>query len=265
MAATSPSMRARRGDPGEAAVQRRGRSGAVAEEYLRRVTDTEDPQPVAPGTSDDRTESRAPATGRSGGVATDYWDWRGNHIVVSAETSSLFCPLSGSMPEHQSRSTWRYRMPVDTGGRGCSHHASLPGRDGSCRSGYTSRTAARPRCGSNSRPADPGRCRSGGELGTATGGRRAARGEATFVLPDDLPLGYHTLHARSDNQEATGVLIVAPAWLGCPERMGSGRAWGLSTQLYSLRSQRSWGVGDLADLTDLAVWSGADLGAGSCW
>jgi 4-alpha-glucanotransferase len=87
-------------------------------------------------------------------------------------------------------------------------------------------------------------------------------GEATFVVPDDLPLGYHSLHARSDRDEATTTLIVAPAWLGCPERMGAGRAWGLSTQLYSVRSHRSWAVGDLSDLTDLAVWSSAELGAG---
>ena len=43
--------------------------------------------------------------------------------------------------------------------------------------------------------------------------------------------------------------------------MGERPAWGLAAQLYSVRSRQSWGVGDLADLTDLAVWSGAELGA----
>ena len=56
-------------------------------------------------------------------------------------------------------------------------------------------------------------------------------------------------------------LIVTPAWLGFPDRMGDRRAWGLATQLYSVRSAQSWGVGDLADLEDLAVWSGAVHGA----
>ena len=44
--------------------------------------------------------------------------------------------------------------------------------------------------------------------------------------------------------------------------MGDRRVWGVATQLYSVRSARSWGVGDVADLEDLAVWAGAELGAG---
>jgi 4-alpha-glucanotransferase len=39
------------------------------------------------------------------------------------------------------------------------------------------------------------------------------------------------------------------------------RSWGFATQLYSVRSRASWGHGDLHDLSDLAVWSGRDLGA----
>jgi 4-alpha-glucanotransferase len=42
----------------------------------------------------------------------------------------------------------------------------------------------------------------------------------------------------------------------------SGRCWGFTVQLYSLRSRRSWGHGDLGDLADLAAWSARDLGAG---
>ncbi len=82
-------------------------------------------------------------------------------------------------------------------------------------------------------------------------------GEATFVLPADLPLGYHRLHLRSGNGESDTALIVTPAWLGLPTRMGGRRAWGLATQLYSVTSAGSWGVGDLVDLADLAVWAGS--------
>ena len=87
-------------------------------------------------------------------------------------------------------------------------------------------------------------------------------GEASFELPGDLPLGYHTLRAWSDGETASAALIVTPAWVGLPERMGGRGAWGVATQLYSVRSAQSWGVGDVVDLADLAVWGGAEHGAG---
>src|SRR5579859_3953964 len=42
---------------------------------------------------------------------------------------------------------------------------------------------------------------------------------------------------------------------------GPRRAWGYTVQLYSVRSRRSWGHGDLRDLADLAAWSARDIGA----
>ncbi|WP_425491696.1 4-alpha-glucanotransferase [Nocardioides mesophilus] len=86
-------------------------------------------------------------------------------------------------------------------------------------------------------------------------------GEATFTVPTDLPLGYHTLHARSGATVAAAPLVVTPGWLGLPESLRDTYSWGLAAQLYSVRSRGSWGVGDLADLADLARWSGAELGA----
>jgi 4-alpha-glucanotransferase len=82
-------------------------------------------------------------------------------------------------------------------------------------------------------------------------------GEATFELPANLPLGYHRLHlGNTSSGEGTSV-IVTPATLAVPERLGKRRTWGLATQLYSVRSKKSWGVGDLTDLTDLAAWAAA--------
>lgn len=81
-------------------------------------------------------------------------------------------------------------------------------------------------------------------------------GEATFAVPLDLPLGYHTVHARSGDTEAQGHLIVTPAFLGLPN--DKPKQWGFATQLYSVRSAGSWGLGDLTDLTDLAVWSAGE-------
>jgi 4-alpha-glucanotransferase len=84
--------------------------------------------------------------------------------------------------------------------------------------------------------------------------------EAGISLPGDLPLGYHTLtgHVGAASVEAT--LVVTPSWLGVPDVVGDGPSWGFATQLYSARSRASWGVGDLADLGELAAWS-ARLGA----
>ncbi len=42
----------------------------------------------------------------------------------------------------------------------------------------------------------------------------------------------------------------------------AGRSWGLTIQLYAVRSRASWGHGDFRDLADLASWSAQELGAG---
>jgi 4-alpha-glucanotransferase len=68
-------------------------------------------------------------------------------------------------------------------------------------------------------------------------------------LTSDLPLGYHRLGDRE--------LIVVPD--RCPA-LPDRPAWGWQAQLYQLRSRRSWGLGDLADLRTLATWTGRDLG-----
>jgi len=83
-----------------------------------------------------------------------------------------------------------------------------------------------------------------------------------LTLPGDLPLGYHHLEARTAAGTTTSTVIVTPRFLGLPAAIADAQTWGFAAQLYSVRSQQSWGVGDLGDLTDLAVWSTADLGAG---
>lgn len=86
-------------------------------------------------------------------------------------------------------------------------------------------------------------------------------GEASFRLPGDLPLGWHTAHAQAAGVSATTPVVVAPARLDPDELIGE-RQWGFMTQVYAMRSSGSWGLGDLHDLGDLAAWSGSDLGAG---
>lgn len=84
-------------------------------------------------------------------------------------------------------------------------------------------------------------------------------GRATFTVPDDLPLGWHTLHAESGEQSAQVPLVVTPARLEPCAALADEQAWGFMVQLYSVRSKDSWGMGDLADLGDLA-WQTAHNG-----
>lgn len=72
-------------------------------------------------------------------------------------------------------------------------------------------------------------------------------------LPRELAPGYHRLHGENGDQ----LLLVPPA--RCP--LPAERSWGWSVQLYAARSTRSWGIGDLRDLRELAAWS-AEMGAG---
>jgi 4-alpha-glucanotransferase len=85
-------------------------------------------------------------------------------------------------------------------------------------------------------------------------------GRASFLLPPDLPLGWHTLHARNEDRSAEATLVVTPDRLATTGRLSDRQRWGLMAQLYSVRSRRSWGIGDFADLADLAA-VGAGEGA----
>jgi 4-alpha-glucanotransferase len=61
-------------------------------------------------------------------------------------------------------------------------------------------------------------------------------------LPEDFPLGYHRLRT-ADGRERR--LIVSPGRCWLPEGW---RGWGWAVQLYAIRGEGSWGLGDLGDL-----------------
>ncbi|MGB6306722.1 MAG: 4-alpha-glucanotransferase [Steroidobacteraceae bacterium] len=82
-------------------------------------------------------------------------------------------------------------------------------------------------------------------------------------LPIDLPAGYHELEAKIGAGTASRCqIIVSPPQCYEPEPIAAGRRlWGLSVQLYTLRSRDNWGMGDFNDLRSLIRWVAAH-GAG---
>ncbi len=88
-------------------------------------------------------------------------------------------------------------------------------------------------------------------------------GQASFVVPEGMPLGYHKLRARieraGETSEEEATLIVTPTRLNVDDKL-SGRVWGMMAQLYSTRSKESWGIGDTADLAEMVSLFG-DMGA----
>ena len=197
------------------------------------------------------------------GVATEFWDWQGRHVPVPAATVVAVLGALGvdaSTTEAteaalaaQRLDRWRRMLPPTI----VTRTGWTPWFWVHCRHGDEVEAWVECEDGSQRRDVwqqdhwvDPQRV--DGEL----------VGEATFALPGDLPLGYHRLRARAGDREASATLVVTPAYLGLPSALADRRTWGLALQLYSVRSGRSWGVGDLVDLADVATWSGQELGGG---
>ena len=193
------------------------------------------------------------------GVATEYDDWTGTRVTVAESTlvgvlDALGVPSAAedqrmsALVDHD-RDHWsRSLPPVIVGRAGTTSsfwvHVThgdpvrlwIRLEDGSVRMGLRQLENNRP-------PYD-------------LDGRLVV--EASFELPADLPMGYHELHLQLGTSDIATPIVVSPSSLEPP----AGRTWGLATQLYSVRSRTSWGIGDLTDLTDLAVWSAARYGAG---
>src|SRR5690606_39978691 len=83
-----------------------------------------------------------------------------------------------------------------------------------------------------------------------------------LVVDAPLPAGYHRLTVAAHGAAPrAAALIVVPERCWLPEPIVRGeRVWGLTTQLYGLRSARNWGIGDFTDLAELARIAGR-LGA----
>jgi hypothetical protein len=76
-------------------------------------------------------------------------------------------------------------------------------------------------------------------------GRRFER--RTLSLGADIPAGYH--HLEINGGAAETLVIATPARCWVPASMDEGsKLWGVSAQLYLLRSEANWGIGDFGDL-----------------
>ncbi|MDH5700577.1 MAG: 4-alpha-glucanotransferase, partial [Nitrospirota bacterium] len=84
-----------------------------------------------------------------------------------------------------------------------------------------------------------------------------------FPLSEKLPLGYFRLLVRvtihsERTVEGQALLIVAPRKCYLPS--SPKRSWGISLQLYGLRSHKNWGIGDFRDLGNVMKVAGTRWG-----
>ena len=92
------------------------------------------------------------------------------------------------------------------------------------------------------------------------------RRRMTLELPVTPPLGYHDLevHFTVEGHEwhAKQRLIVVPQRCTPPElRLHGKRGFGITTNLYTVRSEKNWGAGDIGDVKTIAEWLGQYGGA----
>ena len=223
---------------------------------------------------------------RAYGVATDYWDWKGNHVQVSAHTISTVLSVFDvdASDEQSARAAlaqrelepWRRVVPrVIVLREGWTPWVALHAADGAPSEAWLRLEDGRTReVAVVERFVEP----------REIDGEKVA--ETTIELPGDLPLGYHELIvsvgqkpvddagpaaesvATTDGVKATprptqehrAPVIVTPEKVSLPAALENDSVWGLMTQLYTVRSERSWGIGDAADLAELGTW-GARQGA----
>jgi 4-alpha-glucanotransferase len=212
----------------------------------------------------ERLEPNLVAVATAHGVATEYWDWRGEYVEVSPSTivdvlSAMGVDASSEAAAEVALARfdsdrWRRMLPpclvrrVDDPspttfwvhvqhGEPVDVHVEL--EDGMTRDDIRQLD----------RWVDPAQVEA--EL----------IGEATFALPADLPLGWHRVHASSPSRTESTTLVIVPRRLELPQAVDH-QLWGLMAQLYQVRTETSWGFGDLAALDELIAWSAAVLGAG---
>lgn len=83
-----------------------------------------------------------------------------------------------------------------------------------------------------------------------------------IVITTPLAVGYYDLTFKIGTKNYKSVLAVAPEKCYENPALKDGKIWGYTIQLYSLKSERNWGVGDFTDLKNfvkICSNSGADV------
>lgn len=88
------------------------------------------------------------------------------------------------------------------------------------------------------------------------------RGTGALRLPATLPYGYHrlrvTLSAGGREVEGEQSLIVVPSRCTTPDvLLGGERVFGIVANLYAVRREEDWGIGDVASLAAIVEWGAA--------
>ncbi|MDO5701247.1 MAG: 4-alpha-glucanotransferase [Bowdeniella nasicola] len=191
------------------------------------------------------------------GVATDFWDFHGQHREVSTETlvavlqalgvdASSDDAVAAALAETED-APWRLTLPHCMVVReGHEHDVTVHVPDGTGVSVHVLlEDGSRWDLGQKDHWVPPREVD-----GTLIG-------RATFVLPSNVPLGWHRIVATPEvGEEASCPLAVTPERLS-PPHLHSERGWGAMAQLYSIRSRRSWGLGDARDLAELGSFFGS--------
>lgn len=207
------------------------------------------------------SEPTLDALARAYGVALEYWDQSGVQRRVPAETVAAVLVALGADPTDETTieeslrdralRDWRRTLPpvvVTIAGRYSHVWVHVP-------HGSSVRLWIEQEDGAVVEPAQSNRWVEPMDIDGVL------MGEATYVIPSDLPTGWHAIKALTDDGVFECPLAVTPARVEPAALAGDARLWGLMAQIYSVRSRRSWGIGDLADLADLVAWSGHELGA----
>ncbi|WNS84547.1 1,4-alpha-glucan branching protein GlgB [Neisseria sp. DTU_2021_1001991_1_SI_NGA_ILE_055] len=80
--------------------------------------------------------------------------------------------------------------------------------------------------------------------------------DTLWIKLPQLACGYYTLSAETGGKSCLVRLIVAPKSVYQPKLLANGgRMNGLTMHLYSLRSERNWGIGDFTDLLNLMKYA----------